>query len=65
MAQSRLSQLVAQGSKIRSSYISFAHKEKKRLETLIQTSAQEIELQEKEVARLKGQTAPSSRINKL
>ncbi|KAJ7087256.1 glucosidase II beta subunit-like-domain-containing protein [Mycena belliarum] len=41
------------GSKIRSSYISFAHKEKKRLEALVETSAQEIIVREKEVARLR------------
>ncbi|KAJ7067907.1 glucosidase II beta subunit-like-domain-containing protein [Mycena amicta] len=41
------------GAKIRASYITFAHKEKKRLETLIETSSQEISLREKEVARLR------------
>ncbi|KAG7445989.1 uncharacterized protein BT62DRAFT_949940 [Guyanagaster necrorhizus] len=40
------------GAKIRSSYVAFAHKEKKRLENLIQTSEQEIAAKEKEVARL-------------
>ncbi|GBE79118.1 endoplasmic reticulum protein [Sparassis latifolia] len=41
------------GSKIRSSYISYAQKEKKRLEGRISTAEQEILLREKEVARLK------------
>ncbi|KAF5371945.1 hypothetical protein D9615_008110 [Tricholomella constricta] len=41
------------GSKIRSTYIEFAHKEKKRLEALIETSNKDIEVQEKEVARLR------------
>ncbi|TFK43050.1 glucosidase II beta subunit-like-domain-containing protein [Crucibulum laeve] len=41
------------GSKIRSSYITFAHKEKKRLEASIETLTQEIEVKEKEVARLR------------
>ncbi|KAJ7477158.1 glucosidase II beta subunit-like-domain-containing protein [Mycena galericulata] len=41
------------GSKIRSSYIAFAHKEKKRLEALVESSAQEIIVREKEVARLR------------
>ncbi|KZT27082.1 hypothetical protein NEOLEDRAFT_1161953 [Neolentinus lepideus HHB14362 ss-1] len=41
------------GSKIRSSYIAFAHKEKKRLEGVIETSTQEIAVREKEVARLR------------
>ncbi|KAF7313462.1 hypothetical protein HMN09_00502100 [Mycena chlorophos] len=41
------------GSKIRSTYIAFAHKEKKRLEGVIDTSAQEIAAREKEVARLR------------
>lgn len=45
----------AQGSKIRSSYIAFAQKEKKRLEGVIHESAQEIVVREKEVARLKGE----------
>ncbi|KAK1230981.1 hypothetical protein PQX77_005913 [Marasmius sp. AFHP31] len=40
------------GSKIRSTYIAFAQKEKKRLETLVETTAQEIVVREKEVARL-------------
>lgn len=43
-----------QGSKIRSTYIAFAQKEKKRLEEEIASSAQEILTREKEVARLKG-----------
>ncbi|KAF7301624.1 hypothetical protein MIND_00727900 [Mycena indigotica] len=41
------------GAKIRASYITFAHKEKKRLEALIETSSQEIVAREKEVARLR------------
>ncbi|KAG5645275.1 hypothetical protein DXG03_006577 [Asterophora parasitica] len=41
------------GAKIRSTYIQFAHKEKKRLEALIEASAKDVELQEKEVARLR------------
>ncbi|KAL0058582.1 hypothetical protein AAF712_010460 [Marasmius tenuissimus] len=40
------------GSKIRSTYIAFAQKEKKRLETLVETTGQEIIVREKEVARL-------------
>lgn len=42
------------GSKIRSSYIAYAHKEKKRLETLIADLVKEIETREKEVERLRG-----------
>ncbi|KAJ7122861.1 glucosidase II beta subunit-like-domain-containing protein [Mycena epipterygia] len=41
------------GAKIRSTYIAFAHKEKKRLEALVESSAQEIVVREKEVARLR------------
>ncbi|KAG6916566.1 hypothetical protein DXG01_006337 [Tephrocybe rancida] len=41
------------GSKIRSTYIQFAQKEKVRLENLIVSSAKDIEIREKEVARLK------------
>ncbi|KAI0057754.1 hypothetical protein BV25DRAFT_1352121 [Artomyces pyxidatus] len=41
------------GSKIRSTYIAFAQKEKKRLEAAIEASEKEIAEQEKEVARLK------------
>ncbi|KAI1785346.1 endoplasmic reticulum protein [Ganoderma leucocontextum] len=41
------------GSKIRSTYIAFAQKEKKRLEEEVAASAQEISTREKEVARLK------------
>ncbi|KAJ7929160.1 glucosidase II beta subunit-like-domain-containing protein [Mycena leptocephala] len=41
------------GAKIRSSYIAFAHKEKKRLETVVELSAAEIVVREKEVARLR------------
>ena len=46
--------LAVQGSKIRSTYIQFAHKEKKRLEALVEDLAQKIEVSQKEVARLKG-----------
>jgi len=45
---------VLQGSKIRASYIAFAHKEKKRLEALVADLEQEIATREKEVARLRG-----------
>ncbi|TFK74377.1 hypothetical protein BDN72DRAFT_812753 [Pluteus cervinus] len=41
------------GSKIRTTYIAFAQKEKKRLEALIESTTQEIEVKEKEVSRLK------------
>ncbi|KAG6829689.1 hypothetical protein H0H92_003807 [Tricholoma furcatifolium] len=41
------------GSKIRSTYIQYAHKEKKRLEVLIESLTKEIEIKEKDVARLK------------
>ncbi|KDQ29552.1 hypothetical protein PLEOSDRAFT_1055546 [Pleurotus ostreatus PC15] len=41
------------GAKIRSTYIAYAHKEKKRLELLLQSNVQEIALQEKEVERLR------------
>jgi len=41
------------GSKIRSTYIAFAQKEKTRLEAEIKDSGKEVALQEKEVARLK------------
>ncbi|KAI0269413.1 glucosidase II beta subunit-like-domain-containing protein [Gloeopeniophorella convolvens] len=41
------------GSKIRSTYIAFAQKEKKRLEAEIEKSEKEIAVREKEVARLK------------
>ncbi|KAG6333511.1 hypothetical protein ID866_5574 [Astraeus odoratus] len=41
------------GSKIRASYIAFAHKEKKRLEGLVTDLEQEIMTREKEVERLK------------
>ncbi|KAJ7690291.1 glucosidase II beta subunit-like protein-domain-containing protein, partial [Mycena metata] len=40
-------------AKIRSTYIAFAHKEKKRLEALVESSSQEILVREKEVARLR------------
>ncbi|KAJ3777431.1 glucosidase II beta subunit-like-domain-containing protein, partial [Lentinula raphanica] len=42
-----------QGAKIRSTYIAYAHKEKKRLEGVIESSAAEIAIQEKEVSRLR------------
>lgn len=45
---------IEQGSKIRSTYIAFAHKEKKRLEGLVETLSQEIDVKEKEVERLRG-----------
>ncbi|KAJ7229083.1 glucosidase II beta subunit-like-domain-containing protein [Mycena pura] len=41
------------GAKIRSSYIVFAHKEKKRLEGLLESLTQEIVVREKEVTRLR------------
>ncbi|KIJ56830.1 hypothetical protein M422DRAFT_22966 [Sphaerobolus stellatus SS14] len=41
------------GSKIRGTYIAFAHKEKKRLEESVATLEKEIAIQEKEVAKLK------------
>ncbi|KAL4082116.1 glucosidase II beta subunit-like-domain-containing protein [Scleroderma yunnanense] len=41
------------GSKIRASYIAFAHKEKKRLEALVIDLEQEIAMREKEVERLR------------
>ncbi|KAG6831905.1 hypothetical protein H0H87_003557 [Tephrocybe sp. NHM501043] len=41
------------GSKIRSTYIQFAHKEKLRLEALIDSAAKDIVVREKEVARLR------------
>lgn len=46
--------LILKGSKIRSTYVSFAQKEKTRLEALVASTAQEITEREKEVARLKG-----------
>ncbi|KAL5508480.1 hypothetical protein ACEPAH_6099 [Sanghuangporus vaninii] len=41
------------GSKIRSSYIAFANKEKKRLEDQVTATSRDVAAQEKEVARLK------------
>ncbi|KAE9398280.1 hypothetical protein BT96DRAFT_976528 [Gymnopus androsaceus JB14] len=41
------------GSKIRSTYIAFAHKEKKRLEEVIESSGAEIIIQEKELERVR------------
>ncbi|KAJ4472044.1 glucosidase II beta subunit-like-domain-containing protein [Lentinula aciculospora] len=41
------------GSKIRSTYIAYAHKEKKRLEGVIEASATEIAIRENEVIRLR------------
>ena len=49
-----LKALILKGSKIRSTYVSFAQKEKTRLEALVASTAQEITEREKEVARLKG-----------
>ena len=45
---------LVQGSKIRSSYIAYAQKEKKRLESLVQNLADEIAVRAKEVERLRG-----------
>jgi protein kinase C substrate 80K-H len=42
------------GAKIRSTYIVFAHKEKKRLEAEIVSLTREIADREREVSRLKG-----------
>lgn len=50
-----------QGSKIRSTYIAFAQKEKKRIEAEIVASAQEVATREKEVSRLQGQLISSVR----
>ena len=41
------------GSKIRSSYITFANKEKKRLEELVAVSSRDVAAKEKEVEKLK------------
>jgi len=49
----------SQGSKIRTTYIAFAQKEKKRLEALVLASEQEITVREKEVVRLKGISRPT------
>jgi protein kinase C substrate 80K-H len=46
--------LSIQGSKIRSTYIAFAQKEKKRLEVEVENSQKDILIREKEVARCKG-----------
>jgi len=43
-----------QGAKIRSTYIAFAHREKKRLEEHVGGLEKEIQVKEKEVERLKG-----------
>ena len=43
-----------QGAKIRSTYITFAHKEKKRLGERVGGLEKEIQAKEKEVERLKG-----------
>ena len=43
-----------QGSKIRSSYIAFAQKEKKRLEEAIAAGEKEIVVKQQEVDRLRG-----------
>lgn len=45
------------GAKVRSTYIAFAQKEKIRLEGVIDALTQQVELREKEVARLKGASA--------
>lgn len=42
------------GSKIRSTYVSFANKEQKRLEDLVVKSSKDVDAQEKEVAKLRG-----------
>lgn len=42
------------GAKIRSTYESFANKEKKRLEDLLIKTSHDVENKEKEVAKLKG-----------
>ncbi|KAG6861374.1 hypothetical protein C0995_000780 [Termitomyces sp. Mi166 len=49
----RTAHAATQGSKIRSTYIQFAHKEKKRLESVVESLTKDIEVKEKEVARLK------------
>jgi len=43
-----------QGSKIRSTYIAFARKEKKRLESAIENCQKDIAMREEEVARVQG-----------
>ena len=43
-----------QGSKVRSTYITFAQKEKARLEALSLSLAEEVKVKEKEVDRLRG-----------
>jgi len=48
-----------QGSKIRSTYIAFARKEKKRLESEIEKCQKDIAMGEKEVARVQGALATS------
>ena len=47
--------MILQGSKIRSSYIAFAKKEKKRLEETIANYDREVAVKQKEVDRLKGE----------
>jgi protein kinase C substrate 80K-H len=47
-----------QGGKIRSSYIAFAQKEKKRLEALLVVQAADVAAKEEEVARLRGGSCP-------
>ena len=54
---------LVQGSKIRSSYIAYAQKEKKRLESLVQNLADEIAVREKEVKRLRGMRPDLSMIS--
>lgn len=45
---------VVQGSKIRSTYIAFAQKEKNRLESEVESLEREVVQRQAEVARLKG-----------
>lgn len=46
------------GSKIRSTYIAFAHKEQKRLQDEVRSLEKEIAVKEKEVDRLRGASSP-------
>ncbi|EPQ59687.1 hypothetical protein GLOTRDRAFT_98561 [Gloeophyllum trabeum ATCC 11539] len=52
-AQEEVRKVRKKGSKIRSSYIAFAQKEKKRLEGLIESTTEEIAQRQKEVERLR------------
>jgi protein kinase C substrate 80K-H len=54
IARMSLAEFAIQGAKIRSTYIQFAQKEKKRLETVVENLFQQITASEKEVTRLKG-----------